>query len=270
MVHVIKASGEKEEFDKNKIYQTCFRAGASQKNATRIANEVEREIYDGISTQKILKIVLKKLDKFEKKESVIKYNIRDALSKLGGEEFEKYVEHLLRAHGYRTKWNVILKGQFVDHQIDVIAERNSDRYIVECKHHANPHRFTGLQEAMSSWAAFEDLKNNSQEITRPWLVTSTKLSDHAIQYGIGKRMWLTSWDYPEKNSLRTWITEKGMYPLTSLNLSPALREKLMHADIMLVRELLQENLQHISNKARIPFKTLSQISNQARLLLNTK
>jgi len=270
MVYVIKASGEKEQFDKNKIYQTCFRAGASQKNALRIADEAEQEIYEGISTKKILKIVLKKLDKVGSKESAIRYNIRDSLSKLGGEEFEKYVEHLLRAHGYTTKWNVILKGQYVEHQIDVIAERNSDRYIIECKHHFNPHRFTGLQDALGLWATFEDLKNGGHDITRAWLVSSTKLSDHAIQYGIGKRMWLTSWDYPEKNALRSWISEKGLYPLTSLNLSPILRAKLMLADILLVKELAGDNLPQISYKARIPLKTLNQISYQARLLLNTK
>ena len=270
MVYVIKASGEKEQFDKNKIYQTCFRAGASQKNATRIANEVEAEIYDGISTKKILQIVLKKLGKFERKESAIRYNIRDALSKLGGEEFEKYVEHLLQEHGYRVQWNIILKGELIAHQVDIIAEKNSDRFMIECKHHTNPHRFTGLQEALALWAAFDDLNKGGQQLSKPWLISSTKLSDHAIQYGIGKRMWLTSWDYPEKNALRYWITEKGLYPLTSLNLSPILRTKLLLANITLVKELANNNLQQISHKARIPLKILNKISNQARLLLNTK
>ncbi len=270
MVHVIKASGEKEEFDKNKIRQTCFRAGVSQKNCERIANEVEKEVYEGISTQKILKIVLKKLGKTERKETVIKYGMRDSLSKLGGLEFEKYAEHLLRVQGYRTSWNLLLKGELVTHQIDVIAEKNSERIMIECKHHSNPHRFTGLQEALALWAAYDDLKKGGENLSSAWLISSTKLSDHAIQYGIGKNMGLTSWNYPENDDLREWITGKGFYPLTSLDLSPPVRHKLMDADVLLVHELAQANANELARKAKMPSKTIGQLAGRAQLLLNTK
>ena len=208
MAYVTKASGEREVFDKRKIYETCRRAGVSETDARRISDEVEKAVYDGISTHEILKVVLKKLDAVGEGPA-LKYDLRNAISRLaGGEEFEKYVQRLLEAQGYKTRWNVILKGELVEHQIDIIVEKSGKKYYVECKHHANPHRFCSLQTVLAVWAAFDDLQKGGAGFEKAWLICNTKVSEHALKYATGKNMLLTGWNYPPNNSLRDWISNK--------------------------------------------------------------
>lgn len=270
MTYVIKASGERQEFSKEKIYQTCLHSGVSEKHAARIAAEVEKAVYDGITTKEILKLVLKKLDKVEKA-SALKYGAREAISKFAeGDEFEKYVQHLLDHHGYMTQWNIILKGELVEHQIDIIAEKEWKKYFVECKHHKNPHRFTGLQEALQVWAAFDDLNRGGSKFDNAWLICNTKLSDHAIRYAKGKNILLTCWNYPEGKDLRSWITDEELYPLTVLNAPLEIRRQLMDAGIVLVKELLKSDIRELSIKEKIQLKDLNKLVAQAKLLLHAK
>lgn len=267
MVYVIKAGGEKQEFEKSKIYETCKRSGVSEKDSVRIADEVEKAVYDGISTKEILRLVLRKLDKIEKKHA-LKYELREAVSKLKEpEEFEKYVQHLLNARGYETQWNVIMKGEIVEHQIDIIAQKDWKKYYIECKHHVNPHRFTGLQEAMQVWAAFDDLNKGHANFDSAWLVTNTKLSDHAIRYAKGKNIILTSWNYPEGNDLRSWIHEKGLYPVTILDVPLKIRNELKNAGILLLKELAEMDAK--GEKIKLPPKVLSQLALRAKEILKT-
>ncbi len=265
MVYVIKASGEKQEFDKGKIYYTCIRSGVSEKNAKRIADEVEKAVYDGISTREVLKIVLRKLDKLEKTHA-LSYVLRDNIAEyFDGEEFEKYVQKLLNAKGYETQWNVVKKGELVEHQIDIIAQKDWKKYHVECKHHSNAHRFTGLQEVMQTWAAFDDLNKGGAELDNAWLVTNTKLSEHAIRYGKGKNLIMTSWNYPAGNDLRSWIANSGLYPVTILKLDEKTKKELIKNDIISIRELAGIDIEkmHLNIKER----ALNELISKAKKIL---
>ena len=70
-IYVKKASGGTEFFDKEKIKRTCIRSGASKKLAEQIANQVEKRIYNGISTRNILKMALVLLVKDQEAEEAL-------------------------------------------------------------------------------------------------------------------------------------------------------------------------------------------------------
>ncbi|MDP7282719.1 MAG: ATP cone domain-containing protein, partial [Candidatus Undinarchaeales archaeon] len=119
MVFVLKANGEKAKFEKKKIIGTCLRSGVSKQQAEQIATQVESQVRDGMRTRDILRMVLQKLDAFQTGHAE-KYRLRDAISALNPEfqEFEKYIAHLFRALGYKTKWNQIIQGAIIEHQVD--------------------------------------------------------------------------------------------------------------------------------------------------------
>jgi len=63
MVKVIKRDGRKEEFDKNKIIESCMKAGATREAAEEIASKVEKQVKEGTHTAEIRRIVLTELGK---------------------------------------------------------------------------------------------------------------------------------------------------------------------------------------------------------------
>jgi hypothetical protein len=54
---VKKADGSLQLFDREKVVRTCLRIGANNQTADDVAKQVERRLYDGISTAKILQII---------------------------------------------------------------------------------------------------------------------------------------------------------------------------------------------------------------------
>ncbi len=55
-IFVTKVDGSKQLFVKEKVVKTCLMMGVSRKIAEMVANEVERNLSEGISTEKIFQI----------------------------------------------------------------------------------------------------------------------------------------------------------------------------------------------------------------------
>lgn len=245
MVYIIKANGEKAIFEKWKIVETCLRSGVPKDDADRIADEVAGKVQDGSTTRDIFKMVMRKLDALENGGHAEKYMLRDAISALNpeGEEFEKYMTELLRAHGYSTKWNTIIQGEIIEHQIDIIAEKDGKRYLVECKHHQNPHRLAGLDIPLTYWAILDDIQKGyekgatKQKFDNMWIITNTKFSAHAVRYARAKGLLLTGWAEPKGNDLRDMISAKSIYPITVLRLSKDEIAQLSEAGCLLLDDI---------------------------------
>jgi len=270
MVWILKAGGQKEKFNKHKVYKTCLRSGVPKNIADKIASETEQQIYDGITSRKILHIVLKKLENYEKHHSLL-YDLKDAIAKLdpAEHEFEKYIRHILNEHGYNTNWNVIVQGECIEHQIDIVAEKNGKRYLVECKHHINPHRFSGLGTSITAWAVLDDIqkgfkKGKCKKFDNMWLIINTKFSEHAIRYSTAKGLILTSWNYPKDNDLRYLIQRKGMYPITLLGLKEKTVKKFSKAGILLVKEIANKQWDELYSLTKMRKRRLEQIINLAK------
>jgi hypothetical protein len=61
-IRVVKMDGSFEDFDKEKIVKACINAGATEKDAREIAEEVSKKIGDGVTTREIRSMVLDMLE----------------------------------------------------------------------------------------------------------------------------------------------------------------------------------------------------------------
>jgi HJR/Mrr/RecB family endonuclease len=276
MIFVTKADGRKEEFKREKIIKTCLRMRVSQDQAETIADEIEKRIYDGIETRKILRMIFNFLQKFRPE---IKYQIdlREAISFLRPKpDFEKFVQLLLKEYGYEVTPNQIIQGFCVDHEIDAIAKKDNQTILVEIKHHFNHHAYTGKDVFLEAQAILEDLiegrkaGKNSIDFNKILIVCNTKFSDHAKKYALCKGIDFIGWKYPEEKGLERLIEEKKLYPITILkNLDVKSKEKLGDAGIVIIKQLLEENLEELYKKTKIPRKKLKVLVENAKEIIKT-
>jgi len=267
---VVKASGETEEFDLNKIKKTCLRAGASHSLTNKIAREVEKRSYNGISTKEILHITLNLLGK-QKPFIAARYDLKGAIFRLGpaGFAFEHLVAEILKKYGFKTKVHSMINGFCVQHEIDIIATKKNKNYMVECKYHNLPGIYTGLREALYTYARFLDLKNGSKEglcqkFEQPWLVCNTRFSDNAIQYSKCIGLKLIGWSYPEVKNLREMIEKKRLYPITMLRkLDRDSQEKSATGGLVLIKDFVEISIKELNKITKISVKKLRTLINEA-------
>jgi len=268
---VIKASGETEQFDLNKIKRTCLKAGASLSLANKISREVEKRSYDGISTKEILHITLKLLEK-QKPFIAARYDLKGAIFRLGpaGFAFEHLVAEILKEYGFKTKVHSMINGFCVQHEIDVVATKKNKSYMIECKYHNLSGIYTGLREALYTYARFLDLKNGSKEglcqkFEQPWLVCNTRFSDDAVQYSKCIGLRLIGWNYPKGKGLIEMIEKKRLYPITMIKgLDPESLDKLALSDFVLALDLLRVSFKELNSVTKIPLKKLKEFADEAK------
>jgi len=245
---VTKANGSRQLFDKNKIVKTCMRMGATRRDAVDVADKIEKRLYDGVSTAKILQMLFQFMRKYRPHVGRI-YDLRRGLSLMGSKpEFEIFVQLLLSYNGFEVSSNRILRGKCVEHEVDGIARLNGVAYLVETKHHVNYHSFTGLDESRIARAILEDvtegyaLGKNGLKIDKAMIVTNTKYSDYAIQYGVCKGILQVGWSTPANLSLQSMIEAKNLYPLSCVRgLSIDTRMQLADSGVVLINQLMEED-----------------------------
>ena len=272
MVYVTKHDGRREEFNPEKVRQSCLRSGASEKLADDVIDYVAKRIYNGMPTKKLMKLVYDRLNR-EEVHIARRYRLKEAIADLGpeGYEFEWYIAHLLRFSGYRTVHSPEPKimGKLVDHEIDVFAEKENERAIIECKHHFQSHTYTGLEVPLVQWARLEDINNNGLKMSCAWIITSTKFSDYAIKYSEGKGIRLTGWNYPFGNGLERLIEASRAYPLTLLKLPRFLRMNLIEREITNVQEFLKAD-SRILGDAGLSKEKITELRELSESLINGK
>lgn len=270
-MYVVKASGETEKFDPKKIERTCLKAGASEELAEKISKEVEKKSYDGISTKEILHIALYLLNK-EKPEVAAKYDLKGSIFRLGpaGFTFEHLIGEIFKEYGYATKVHSIIRGACVSHEVDIIATKSNDNYMIECKYHNIPGIYTGLREALYTYARFLDLQDGfkkglCRKFNQPWLVCNTKFSEDAIQYSNCKDMRLIGWNYPENQGLEYLIEKNKLYPITMIrSLDSESLEKLATVGLVLIKDLVKIDIKELSEVTKINKNKLKILSDDAR------
>ena len=244
MVWVLKNSGTREVFDAKKVVDALMRSGASQSTAHEIAKKVEAQAYDGIPTNRIFAIAYDLLD-VENPATASIFSLKQALMMLGpqGFIFEKLIATILGSQGYKTQGSQILKGACVDQEVDIVAEKGGIREMVECKYHNQLGVSTGLKEAMYTWARLMDVIEGGAKFSRAWIITNTKVTDEALKYASKKEMKVTSWGYPEGESLQDLIKKGGMYPITILKMSENARHRLLQREIITLKDLTKVDLE---------------------------
>ena len=135
-IDIIKSSGEKVKFSIEKLRTSLRRIGADEQTVNQTINRVRDELYQGISTKEIYNRAFALL---KKKDSHLasKYKLKKAIYELGptGFPFERFISAILEYSGYKTEVGTILQGLCVTHEIDIIAHKNNESTVVECKFH---------------------------------------------------------------------------------------------------------------------------------------
>lgn len=271
---MIKADGTKQLFDREKIVNTCIRMGASREIADEITKKIEMNVYNGIETKKVLRMIFRLLEKYK---SAVKHIIclRESLSLLKPKpDFEHFIQILLREQGYEVAPNQIVRGRCVEHEVDAIARKHGQTYIVEVKHHLSFHTRTGLDESRIAWAILEDVNEgfevglNDLKIDKAMIVTNTKFSEQAKNYAECKGIHQIGWSSPPYRGLQTMIEEKKLYPITCLKDFIATRERLVSKGIILLQQLVEMDPAEIEEITGISKKIFMSIIEKAKTILS--
>jgi hypothetical protein len=249
---IIKANGEESSYDPEKIIRSLERAGASEDVIQKVLTETEKELFEGIHTKAMYKIVFRNLKRLSST-AASRYHLKQAIMELGptGFPFEKFIAALMEGEGYQTRTDQIVQGHCIKHEVDIIAEKDSKVYMVECKFHALAGNICDVKQALYVYARFLDIEKfwtnkpeQAQQFQRGLLVTNTRLSTDAEKYGRCVGLGLLSWNYPKEDSLRERIDRKGLYPITCLTtLSKNEKQRLLNNKVVLCRTLCTDPLE---------------------------
>jgi hypothetical protein len=256
-ITVIKASGQREPFSEKKVRRSIRRARIPKKLENEVVRHIYEIIYDGIPTHEIYQHISEFLGKSSI--SYIKgiYGLKQAIMQLGpsGFPFEKFVAKVLKHHGYETQVNVLVPGQCVEHEIDVVARKDNRQYMIECKFHNAPGARSDVKVALYIQARFEDIQKNQKNkedktkiFHQPWLITNTKFTTEAIEYGNCIGIKIIGWSHPESGDLQYLIESIGLHPVTCLStLTNDQIKLLLNKGVVLLKQLAsnQESLHEL-------------------------
>lgn len=248
MVNVEKASGELVPFDIDKLKRSLYKSGANDAIIQMILSEVESELFEGMTTKEIYRKAFSLL-KSKSRASAAKYKLKRALHELGpsGYPFEDFVAEILKFQGYRTKVGEIIRGHCVQHEVDIIAERDGEFLIVECKFHQHQDRYCDVKVPLYIHSRYNDLVRKlsgtamlKDKTPEGWIITNTRFTSDAIQYGMCANLHLVGWDFPKRGSLKERIDISGLHPITCLTtLTKREKDMLLEQEIVLCRDLIQ-------------------------------
>ena len=240
---VVKNSGEKEEYDEEKVRRTMNRVGVPHNLKDEVLSHLKSKFEkQEMTTHDIFRHILEYLEPRDRKSS-LRLNLREAIFELGptGFPFEQYLANILRSMGYTVTPNVIMTGDCVRHEIDLVLEKEGHKEIVEVKFHNHHVVKTDVQVALYTYARFLDVKEKNK-VDNVWLVTNTKLSADAIAYANCKGMPVIAWNYPEHGNLQDLVEEPALYPITLLtSLTSQEKKRLIEKNVVFCTDLLTKS-----------------------------
>ena len=270
-----KEDGSQELFDEEKIKTSLLKAGADEKITSSILNKVRDKLKgELVKTRDVYRLALAYLKK-KQPPVAIKYTLKKAMMDFGptGFLFEKYMAKILKEYGYKTETGKIVKGFCVEHEIDVVAEKNSEHYMFECKYHNRVETKSDIKIALYVHARFLDIKKASDEnktnynFSKAWLATNTKCTTEAIKYADCVGLGIIAWHYPAEKNLEYYIENKKLYPVTILpGLRSKQKEKLLENDVLTIKDMLGFKPQIIGNYLNAGPELVNRIFMEAEML----
>ncbi len=237
-----KANGDMVPFEEEKLRVSLERSGAGKDLIDTIIGAVEDELFPGMETRAIYRKAFALLRR-KSRPSAARYKLRQAILELGptGYPFEQFVGELLRHQGYQVSVGVVVRGRCASHEVDVVAEKESKRYLVECKFHSDYNRKCAIQVPLYIHSRFLDLKEAHSEagvFHQGWIVTNTRFTEDAVEYGRCAGLSLVGWNYPSRGSLRERIDTSNLHPVTCLtSLRKADKQKLLQRGVVLCKHI---------------------------------
>ncbi|OGC85138.1 hypothetical protein A3F55_01810 [Candidatus Adlerbacteria bacterium RIFCSPHIGHO2_12_FULL_53_18] len=211
---IAKADGTTEEFEPEKLISSLRRAGAKDLVARQITEDIERELWDGMSTEEIYARAFERLRE-GRHDIAARYSLKRAVLDFGpsGFPFEDYISELFRAEGHEVAVRKIIKGKCVEHEVDVVVNDPEGTLYVEAKFHNAAGFKSDLKIVLYVQARIDDIGTG-----RGMVVTNTKFTDKAVEYSSCKGLELLGWDYPQGATLHDRIDKARLYPVTALTM----------------------------------------------------
>ena len=268
-----KSSGEKQHYSVEKLHNSLRLAGASKETISFIISEIEKGLSSGITTRNIYKKAFRLLR--QKQHSIAaRYSLKNAIMELGptGYPFEKFVGELFKMQGYSVEVGIIVDGRCVTHEVDVIARTKKLTVMVECKYHNTAGKICNVQVPLYIKSRFDDIRTvlmkqpqENNKTFEGWVVTNTRFSGDAEQYGRCAGLHLVGWDYPQTGSLKNLIENTGLFPVTALTgLNKRQKQQLIDNDIILCRDL--QNNPELIDPLNLPPRVASRVMTEVREL----
>lgn len=247
MKNIKKLSGKVEEYQAEKLKKSIINVGLSESEAEVVVKEIEKRKQEEHITTRQLHYDTFRLIRKQSNAAAARYNLRKAVSELGpsGYPFERFFGAILSQLDYKTTVGVILQGHCLTHEVDVLADKDDNRIMVECKFKNRSNHKVDTQTVLYVQARFQDLtrhwetQENIPTNYRVCIATNTQFTTDAMKYGDCMKMLLVSWDYPNtKQNLKHLIEDTGMYPLTCLtSLTKIEKQALLNKAFVLVKDL---------------------------------
>jgi hypothetical protein len=221
---VIKSSGDFEKFSRDKIYKSLHNCGANEQMISELLNDLDIDD-ESLSTEQVFNKAYRIL-KRESAEAAAKYKLKRAILQLGdsGYPFEQFVARLFQNLGYEVKVGEILQGRCIHHEVDVVAEKDNEISLIECKHHKRLNHKSGVQIPLYVQSRYTDIKEQwafdsgrKDKDIHGWIVTNTFFSEDAKKYAKCIGLKLVDWSYPNRGSLKDRVEFSKLYPITSLS-----------------------------------------------------
>lgn len=248
-VTIVKANGEIEPWDRAKLERSLKAAGADSDMTREVVRHIERDLADGMSTWDIYRHAFALLKKMHRPVAA-QYSLKKAILELGpsGFPFERFVAEILRREGFRTRVGAMIRGVCVTHEVDVLAEKDDERILVEAKYHNNAGLKTDVKVALYVDARMKDIKTRyeqedgsggKEKFQRGWLITNTNFTAQAIQYGKCAGLYLTGWNYPKGRTLQDLVQATASHPITCLtSLTAGEKRRMVESGKVLCQDLL--------------------------------
>ncbi len=243
---ITKSTGDQVVFDEYKLRNSLKRSQAEDFVIEDIIKQINGQLYPNIKTKEIYKKAFELLKKYSRP-TAARYKLKKAIMELGptGFPFEQFIGALLRHEGYFVNVGVMVQGNCVTHEVDVVAEKNEEIIMVECKFKTDTNGQNNVKVPLYIHARFNDIaahwnnqSTNKFPFNKGWIVTNTRFTNDALQYGNCAGLTMVGWDYPKKGSLKDRIDQSGLHPITCLtSLSAQEKKKLLDLDIVLAVDL---------------------------------
>jgi len=246
---ITKASGAQVPFDEAKLRASLERSGATPELCDAVLEALRGKVVEGMSTRKLYRLAFDLLHR-RARPVAARYRLKRAILDLGpsGFPFERFIARILEHDGYAAQVGVVVQGRCVPHEVDVVADKAEQHFLVECKYHSTPGRVCDVKVPLYIKARFDDVADrwraepgNGHRFHQGWVVTNTRFTRDALEYGLCAGLRMVGWDQPAKGSLRDRIDRSGLYPLTCLaSLTRVEKQRLLDAGLVLARDIAAE------------------------------
>jgi hypothetical protein len=163
-----------------------------------------------------------------------------------GYPFEHFVGQIFEIQGFETQVGQLVQGQCVQHEVDVVASQNHTQYLVECKFYNTQDKHANVQVPLYIRSRVNDIEAKRKQLPEyngytfyGWIVTNTRFTTDAMDFGKCSGLHLVSWDYPKGHSLKDMIEQYRMFPITALTeLNKREKQQIMDKGVVLCRQIV--------------------------------